>query len=305
MKVVIAGGTGFLGRPLAASLTAEGHEVVVLTRGDQPRQAQHRTITWSPDGNPTGWVGEIDGSDVVVNLAGESIAGRRWSPEQKQRILESRIRATRSLVAAVERASRRPHTFVSGSAVGFYGPHGDDIVTEETPAGSDFLADVCMQWETEARRAVSSRTRVVCIRTGLVLARDGGALSAMLLPFKIGAGGPLGSGRQYWPWIHREDWLGLIEWIVRHDQVTGAVNATGPEPVTNAVFARELGRALHRPSLIPTPAFALRLMLGEMADGLLLTGQRAVPSKADALGFSFKYRRVETALAAIFGSGPG
>jgi uncharacterized protein (TIGR01777 family) len=238
---------------------------------------------------------------VIVNLAGESIADRRWSTEQKQRILESRVRATRSLVAAIERVSRQPHTFVSGSAVGFYGPHGDEIVTEETQAGSDFLANVCARWEAEARRAGSSRTRVVCVRTGLVLARDGGALPPMLPPFKIGAGGPLGSGRQYWPWIHREDWLGLLHWAVRNDQVIGAVNATAPEPVTNAVFARELGRALHRPSFMPAPAFALRLMLGEMADGLLLTGQRAVPAKAHALGFSFKYRQVDTALAAIFG----
>jgi uncharacterized protein (TIGR01777 family) len=304
VKIVIAGGTGFLGRALAARLAAAGHEIVVLTRRDQPAQATHRAVTWSPDGNPGVWAGEIDGSDVIVNLAGESIAGRRWSPEQKQRILESRVLATRSLVAGIERASRPPHTFVSGSAVGFYGPHGDEIVTEETQAGSDFLARVCTQWEAEARRAVSSHTRVVCIRTGLVLARDGGALPAMLPPFKLGAGGPLGSGRQYWPWIHRDDWLGLVQWAVRDDRVTGAVNATAPEPVTNAVFARELGRALHRPSFMPAPAFALRLMLGEMADGLLLTGQRAVPAKADALGFSFKHRLVGTALAAIFGAGP-
>lgn len=299
MKVVVAGGSGFLGTPLTAALAAEGHELVILTRG-AAIERPGRAVRWSPDGGVGAWANQIDGADVVVNLAGESIAGRRWSPAQKQQILDSRLRATESLVAAIGHASRPPPVFVSGSAVGFYGPHGDEIVTEEEPAGSDFLATVCSRWESAAH-AAAAFTRVVTIRTGLVLARDGGALPPMLPPFKAGVGGRVGSGRQYWPWIHREDWLAMVRWASQNDRIVGALNITAPEPVPNAEFARALGRALRRPSFIPAPAFALRLLLGEMADGLLLSGQRAIPAKADALGFSFKYRRLDTALAAIFG----
>ena len=301
MKIVVAGGTGFLGRPLATHLVSEGHDVVVLTRKAAPPDARPPAIVWSPDGSAGAWASEIDGTHAVVNLAGESIAGRRWSAAHKQRILDSRVRATRSLAAAIARASRPPSIFVSGSAVGYYGPLGDELVVESTPAGSDFLARVCQQWEAEAHRAASPRTRVVCIRTGLVLERDGGALPQMLPPFKFGVGGPVGSGRQYWPWIHRTDWIDLVRWVMRTDAAAGPLNATAPEPVRNEEFARALGRALHRPSFVPAPAFALRLMLGEMADALLLSGQRAVPATAQTLGFSFKYARVDDALAAIFG----
>ena len=302
MKIVIAGGTGFLGRPLTERLLAEGHDVVVLTRGGAS-QMPARAVVWSPGddvGSGGRWAGEIDGAYAVVNLAGESIAGRRWSAAHKQHILDSRVGATRSLAAAIGRASRPPSVFASGSAVGYYGPLGDELAVETTPAGSDFLGQVCQQWEAEARRAASARTRVVCIRTGLVLERDGGALPQMLPPFKVGAGGPVGSGRQYWAWIHRTDWIDLVRWAIRTDAAEGPLNATAPEPVRNAEFAHALGRALRRPSFMPAPAFALRLLLGEMADALLLSGQRAVPAKAGALGFSFKYTRVDDALAAIF-----
>ena len=301
MKIVIAGGTGFLGRPLAERLVADGHDLVVLTRRAAPPDARPPAIAWSPDGNVGAWASVIDGADAVVNLAGESIAGRRWSPSHKKQILDSRIRATRSLVGAIARASRPPLVFVSGSAVGYYGPLGDEPAVETTPAGSDFLARVCEEWEAEANRAASLRTRVVSVRTGLVLERDGGALPQMLPPFKIGAGGPIGSGRQYWSWIHRADWIDLVRWAIRTDAAAGPLNATAPEPVRNAEFAHALGRALHRPSFMPAPAFALRLMLGEMADALLLSGQRAVPATAETLGFRFKYTRVDDALAAMFG----
>jgi uncharacterized protein (TIGR01777 family) len=189
---------------------------------------------------------------------------------------------------------------VNGSAVGYYGPCGDEVVTEAVPAGNDFLAHVCAVWETEAQAAASARTRVVRLRTGLVLEKDGGALPQMLPPFWFGAGGPVGSGRQYWPWIHRADWVALVLWIINTPAVSGAVNATAPNPVTNAEFARSLGRALHRPAFMPAPAFALRLLLGEMADGLLLAGQRAVPRSAEQGGFTFRYRQVDDALTAIF-----
>ena len=306
MKIVIAGGTGFLGRPLTERLVAEGHDVVILTRRVSP-QLPARAVVWSPGkdvenvgiGITDAWANEIDGADAVVNLAGESVAGKRWSPSHKKQILDSRIHATRRLAGAIARAARPPSVFASGSAVGYYGPLGDELAVETTPAGSDFLAQVCQQWEAEANRAASPRTRVVCIRTGLALERDGGALPQMLPPFKFGAGGPVGSGRQYWPWIHRTDWIDLVRWAIRTEAAAGPLNATAPNPVRNAEFARALGRALHRPSFMPAPAFALRLMLGEMAD-VLLSGQRAVPATAETLGFSFKYARLDDALAAIF-----
>ena len=302
MKIVLAGGMGFLGSALAETLAQERYEVVVLTRGAAAASpnARVRFVQWAPDAQTGTWPAELDGADVVVNLAGEPIAAKRWSEHQKQQILDSRVRATRRLTLAVATAARPPSVFISGSAVGYYGPLADEVVTEETPAGSDFLARVCVKWEAEAERASGPRTRVVCIRTGLVLEKDGGALSKMLLPFKLGVGGPVGSGRQYWPWIHRRDWIDLVRWAMATPSVSGPVNAVAPNPVTNAEFASALGHAIHRPAFMPTPAFALRLMLGEMADALLLSGQRAVPAKAQSLWFTFRYARVDDALRAIF-----
>jgi uncharacterized protein (TIGR01777 family) len=303
MRIVIAGGSGFLGRPLAAALATDGHDVVTLTRGDGPRRGQTRSraVTWTPSGGSGPWAAEIDGAGAVVNLAGESIAGRRWSAAHKERILDSRVRATKSLVSAIQAASTPPPVFVSGSAVGYYGPRGDEIIAEDTPPGTDFLAQVCAQWEAEAMHAATNRTRVVCLRTGLALEKDGGALPQMLPPFKFGVGGPVGSGRQYWPWIHRADWIALVQWAIRTPAAAGAINGTAPNPVTNAEFAAALGRAMHRPAIMPAPGFALRLMLGEMADALLLSGQRAVPERADRLGFTFRYARIDDALGALFG----
>ena len=301
MRVVIAGGSGFLGLPLAQRLSAEGHDVLILTRR-RDFTAGHgrvRAITWTPHGEGGGWASEIDGAGAVVNLAGESIGAKRWTAGRKQRILESRLLATRSMVAAIRRAAVPPSVLVNGSAVGYYGPHGDEIVTEETRAGADFLAHVCVQWEAEAERASSDRTRVVCMRTGLVLETSGGALPRMLPPFRLGVGGPLGTGHQYWPWIHRDDWMALVRWTIQSPSVSGPVNATAPQPVTNQEFAAALGRAIRRPALLPMPAFALRLILGEMADGLLLSGQRAVPQRAEHGGFTFRYAHVDEALQAV------
>jgi uncharacterized protein (TIGR01777 family) len=306
MRVIIAGGTGFLGRPLSLALAADGHDVTVLTR-DSTRSGQlaatgaARSVVWTPNGESGPWAFVIDGAGAVVNLAGESIAAKRWTAAQKQKILDTRVRATRSLVSAIRGAAAPPPVLVSGSAVGYYGPLGDEVVTEDAPPGSDFLARVCVAWEEEARRAATAHTRVVCVRTGVVLEKDGGALPQMLPPFRLGAGGPVGSGRQYWPWIHRQDWIDLVRWAIQTPDVNGAVNATAPRPVTNADFARALGRAMHRPAFMPAPAFALRLMLGEMADALLLSGQRAVPTRAERGGFTFTYPRVDDALQAIFG----
>jgi uncharacterized protein (TIGR01777 family) len=300
MKVVIAGGSGFLGRPLTASLLQDHHDVVVLTRGlGRPIAAGARSVPWDPNGESGPWAAAIDGAHVVVNLAGESIAGKRWTDAQKERILDSRVRATRSLVAAIGGAASPPSVFVSGSAVGYYGPLGDEPAKEETPAGHDFLAHVCERWEQEAMSAASDRTRVACIRTGIVLEKDGGALPQMLPPFRFGAGGPVGSGRQYWPWIHRDDWIALVRWVIETPAASGAINATGPRPVTNAAFARALGRAMHRPAFMPAPGFALTLLLGEMAGALLLSGQNALPAKATRGHFQFRYNTVDEALRAI------
>lgn len=304
MKIVIAGGTGFLGRPLCAALAGDGHEVVVLTRNGQTRTAGGtRAVAWELDRALSPWAAELDGAGAVINLAGEPIAGHRWSAAQKRRIEDSRVTATRRLATAITEAAAPPPVFISGSAVGFYGACGSEVVTEDTGAGHDFLAGVCRRWEGQAVAASSARTRVVCLRTGLVLAPDGGALPSMLPPFKLGLGGRLGSGRQYWPWIHRTDWVNLVRFLIGAPDAVGAVNATAPTPVTNAEFTAELGRALGRPTYIPVPRLALRILLGEMADALLLSGQRATPVKAQHLGFSFTYPRLSLALDAALHHG--
>jgi uncharacterized protein (TIGR01777 family) len=301
MQIVISGATGFLGRPLAAALASDGHTVIVLSRGGSaPPRAAARLVAWTPDGTAGAWAAVIDGAGAVINLAGESIAGGRWTAARKRRIHDSRVLATRSLVEAIRQARTPPPVFVSGSAVGYYGPLQDQVATEATPAGTDFLATVCAAWEAEALRAQSARTRVVCVRTGLVLERDGGALPQMLPPFRFGAGGPVGSGRQYWPWIHRQDWIDLARFAIATPAIVGPLNATAPAPVRNAEFARALGRAMHRPAVMPAPGFALKLLLGEMAEGLLLSGQRAVPEKAQRHGYRFTFSNIDDALQALF-----
>jgi len=299
MRIVIAGGSGLLGRLLSDALRRDGHHLVVLTRGEPRPDGATKLVTWNPDGSVGAWSMELEGAGVVVNLAGESIAGRRWTAAHKQRIRDSRVLATRSLVTAIGKAAQPPGVFISGSAVGYYGPHGDEVVTESTPAGSDFLAEVGVAWEAEAQ-AAEWRTRVVLIRTGIVLSREGGALPPLLPPFWFGVGGPMGTGRQYWPWIHWRDWVDLVRFAIRTSTLSGPVNATAPTPVTNREFTRALGKAMHRPAFVPTPGFALKLLLGEMAEPLVLTGQRAVPAKAEEMGFSFTYREIGQALDALF-----
>jgi uncharacterized protein (TIGR01777 family) len=304
MKIVIAGGTGFLGRPLAQSLAADGHIVIVLSRSGIGRAAVERpgtvtTVRWTPDGTTGAWGAAVEGAGGVVNLAGESIGGKRWSAAQKAAIRDSRIEATRSLVAAIDGAMARPAVLVSGSAIGYYGPHGDEPLDEQAPPGSDFLAQVCVEWEAEARRAESAGVRVAFVRTGLVLERDGGALAKMLRPFKLFVGGRLGSGRQYMSWIHRHDWIALVKWITETGTAAGPFNGTAPAPVTNAEFTRALARALARPAILPAPAFALKIALGEMAEPLVLTGQRVLPARAREMEFRFRYTDIHDALASI------
>lgn len=294
VKVVVAGGSGFLGGALRKALLADGHAVANLTRRTTPHAADD--ITWVPNGTAAGpWVQAIDGVDAVVNLAGEGIADARWSESRKRALVDSRLAATRSLVAAISRAAKPPSVFVSASGIGYYGPRGDELVTEATPAGGDFLANVCVQWEREAEQAASV-TRVAIVRTGMVLHPDGGALGKMLLPFQVGVGGPIGTGTQWTPWIHRADWVDLVRWMIAESAARGAFNGSAPEPVRNAEFTRALGRALRRPAFMPVPAFALRVLFGEMAE-ILLTGQRAVPARATETGFRFRFQKIDDALA--------
>jgi uncharacterized protein len=298
MRIVIAGGSGFLGSALVDTALSAGHDVVVLTR--RPRLGPDRLayIGWNPNGASGEWARTIHNADAVVNLAGESIAARRWSTTQKEAIRQSRMLATRSLTTAIRESSIPPRVLVSASAVGYYGDRGDEPLTEASGPGTDFLAGVCRDWEAAASD-VAQITRVALVRTGIALDRKGGALPRMLAPFQFFVGGPLGSGSQYMPWIHKSDWVRLVSWIIQTDAARGAVNATAPTPVTNAEFSRALGRALHRPSLLPAPAFALRIMLGDMADALLLGGQRALPRRATDLGFTFRFSELDGALAEI------
>jgi uncharacterized protein (TIGR01777 family) len=295
MTVLIAGGSGFLGAALARALRAAGHRVMVLTR----RPQRDGDVQWLARSNDISWRHAVERADAIVNLAGESIAGQRWTEDRKRAIRGSRIEATTALVSAIKAVSRPPAVFISSSAIGIYGTHGDEVITEESAAGSDFLADVCRQWETLAIEA-ASRSRIVLLRSGLVLARDGGALPQLALPFRLFAGGPVGSGQQFMSWIGLDDWVGLVRWALTTNHVSGPLNLTAPGPVTNKEFARVLGRVLGRPSFIPAPAFALRYALGELADALILGGQRVVPARAQALGYEFKYASLEPALRAIY-----
>jgi uncharacterized protein (TIGR01777 family) len=293
MKIVVAGGSGFIGEPLCRRLLGRGDEVVVLSRNPS-KVAAGRGVAW--DAKSSGpWTAELADADAVVNLAGENIGEGRWSDARKQRIVESRLDATRALVEGLKSAPSRPRAFVSASAIGYYGPHGDEELDESSPAGSDFLSDVCRRWE-EAARGVEGYARLVIVRIGIVLATDGGALSKMLLPFRLGAGGKFGSGRQWMSWVLRDDVLRVMLWAIDDANVRGVYNATAPNPVRNVDFTKTLGRVVHRPAILPAPAFALRIALGEMADPLLLNGQRVLPRHALTDGFSFSESELEPAL---------
>lgn len=299
MKIVVAGGTGFIGEPLVRRLLARGDDVAVLSR-NPGKVAAGRGVAW--DGKTQGpWSDEVAAADVVVNLAGESIAHGRWTEERKRKLVASRLDATGALVEALRRAPEKRRTFVSASAVGVYGDRGDELLDENAAPGSGFLADLVRKWEAAAREA-EALARVVIVRIGIVLAENGGALGTMYIPFKLGIGGRLGNGKQWMSWVDRDDVLRLIEWALDHDTARGVYNATGPEPVRNLELTKALGRVLHRPTIIPSPPFALRIVFGaEMADEALLSGQRVIPQRAMSEGFVFESRTVDAALARHLG----
>jgi uncharacterized protein len=304
VRVAITGGTGFIGAALCRALRADGHTVRVLSRN--PTSAQRRL---GPDFEVVDWTLEraevppesLLGVDAVVNLAGESIAGRRWSDAQKSRIRSSRVDGTSALVQAMGQVADPPRVLLSASATGYYGPLGAEPVDESAPAGSDFLSQVCQEWERAALRAEAGGTRVALIRTGVVLGPGGGALAKLLPPFRMFIGGPLGSGRQGFPWVHRDDVVGIYRWALATEQAVGALNATGPEMLDNRQFSEVLGRVLGRPSWLPVPAFALKLLLGEMAEPLLLQGQKVAPARTRQLGYVFRYPTAESALREVLG----
>jgi len=296
MKVVVAGANGLIGSHLVRALRKRGDTVVALVRdarGSDPAEVR----SW--DGKSQGrWAGAVDGADAVVCLAGAPVA-KRWTSGHKAAIRASRVEAVRALVEAMRAASRRPRAFVSGSAVGYYGFRGDALLDESAAAGDDFLAGVCVAWEGEARGAEALGVRTVLLRSGVILARDGGALGRMLLPFRAFVGGPVGDGRQWLSWIHIDDEIGLILHAIDRE-VRGPMNATAPEPATMRDFAKALGKALGRPSWLPVPGFALRLGLGEMSS-MLTESQRAVPKAALESGYTFRFPTLASALADLFG----
>jgi uncharacterized protein (TIGR01777 family) len=289
MKITVTGASGLIGAKLVERLRARGDDVTTLSRDPSSPGA----VAWQPEDEPAP-VAALAGRDAVVHLAGENVA-QRWSDDAKRRIRSSREQGTRHLVAGIEAADPRPGVLVSSSAVGYYGPHGDEKLDEQTAAGSDFLADVCAIWEREARRAADLGLRVVNVRTGVVLDQDGGALAKMLPFFKLGVGGPVAGGDQYMPWIHVDDVVGLYLAALDGDAWEGPINASAPEPVTNKAFSKALGRALHRPALAPVPGLAVRTLYGEMAE-IVTKGQRVVPRRAQELGYAFQHADLDEAL---------
>lgn len=303
MKVIITGGTGLIGTALAKSLASDGHEVIVLSRDPQGAHRLPpgiRVVGWDAR-TAKGWGDLVEGADAIVNLAGANLAGQgllpnRWTAERKRILVDSRVGAGRAVLAAVEQAQVKPGVLIQASGVGYYGDRGDEVVTEEVRPGDDFLARLAAEeWEPVTAPVGELGVRRVIIRTGAVFSRDEGALPSMVLPFRLFVGGPIGSGKQWHSWIHLEDEVRAIRFLIDQDQARGPFNLSSPNPLPNAELARVLGRVLKRPAWIPLPAFVMRLAFGEVSD-VLLTGQRAIPQRLLDLGFEFRYADPEAAL---------
>jgi len=303
MKIIIAGGTGLVGKHLVSALISAGHTLFLLSRRAAQKSIfpaeQVQTFYW--DGKTLGdWARCFEGADAVINLCGEGIADKRWSPEQKEKLRSSRLDSTRVIVRAIERSSSRPKVLVNASAVGFYGSIAEGEVDESRGPGQGFLVDLCVDWEKAALEAESLGVRVVLPRIGIVLEEKQGALAKMIPPFKYFVGGPLGSGKQWFPWVHIDDLVGMILFALNHDGLRGPFNACAPNPVRMKDFCASLGKVLERPSWAPVPGFLLHLILGEMAS-MILGGQRAVPRKILKEGFRFRHPVLESSLVSLIG----
>lgn len=303
MKILISGSTGLVGSAVVDHLSHQGHALSRLVRpGTDLRRQITATgelpqIMWNPQSGLLN--SRAEDVDAVIHLAGASIAGRRWTEAWKRELRESRVTATRRLIASLRQLHRSPQLFIAASAIGFYGNRGDEELNESSVPGTDFLAHLAADWEAESARAAELGARVVILRFGVILAEHGGALPRMVLPFRLGVGGKIGSGRQWISWVALEDIVGIIRFALETNLLSGTANAVSPNPVRNADFAATLGRVLHRPAIFPAPSFALRLALGEMADALLLSSQRVYPTKLQTLGYRFVYPDLESALAAV------
>jgi uncharacterized protein (TIGR01777 family) len=303
-RVIVTGGTGLIGKELLPLLKQRGYQVVLFVRDiAKARQSVPQAdeyVQWSAEEDGA-WAAELGRADAVIHLAGVSVSKGRWNTSRKRDIRQSRVIGTRGLVNAMRKAERKPQVFVSSSATGYYGPRDDTPLDEQAAPGNDFLAKVCIDWEHEALQAASLGIRTVCVRTGIVLTEQGGALPLMALPFRLFGGGPMLPGTQWFPWIHLADELGLILFALENEQVRGPLNLVAPQIVRQRDFAKALGRALHRPSWFPVPRFALRIAVGEMAD-TITTGQRVIPRKAEELGYQFAYPNLDAALREIYGA---
>ncbi len=295
MNVLISGATGLIGSALVPELEANGHTVTRLSRS----RSGADTVRWDPSAGTID--GDLEGTEAVVHLAGESIAQGRWSPDKKRRILDSRVQGTRLLSETVAALSTPPRVMVSTSAVGYYGNRGDEVLTEESAPGTDFLARVCREWEAAAEPARQAGIRVVYPRLGIVLSPEGGALGTTLPIFRLGGGGKIGGGRQWWSWVALDDVVGSIVHALIEESVEGPVNVGSPNPMTNAEYTKVLGKVLGRPTVLPLPAPAARIVLGEVADALLLASQRMRPAGLEATGYAFRYPQLEGALRHLLG----
>jgi len=298
MDVLVSGSSGLIGTALRAELVGTGHRVVRLVRGKDPGVAD--AVSWDPEGGVID-AGGIEGVDAVVHLAGESIAQGRWTAEKRRRIRESRTKGTRLLAETLAGLDRPPRVFVSASASGYYGDRGNELLREESAPGTGFLPDVCREWEAAADPAREAGIRVVHPRFGIVLSKEGGALAQTLPLFKTGLGGPIGSGRQYWSWVHLDDVTGMIVHALTNEEVEGPVNVSSPDAPTNAEYTRTLGRVLGRPAVLPAPAPALRLALGGLADALLLASVRMEPARLKETGYEYRHPELEGAFRHLLG----
>jgi uncharacterized protein (TIGR01777 family) len=302
MRIVITGGTGLIGRSLAEQMAGEGHEVIVLSRN--PSRAKDflpgvMLVQWDAQ-SAEGWSQWADGADAIVNLAGAGLADWLWTKSRKQILVDSRVKAGEAVSSAVAMVERKPRVVIQASAIGYYGPRGDEPVDESQAPGDDFLGQLCQKWEDSSRSVEDHGVRRAIIRTGLVLSLKGGVLPRLLLPIRLFVGGPLGSGKQYYSWIHHEDEIGAIRFLIEHETAQGAFNLTAPNPQPNAEFMKTVSKAVGRPYWLPVPEFAMRLLIGDMAT-VVVDGQRAIPTQLERAGFDFHYPSLEGAMEALVG----